>query len=98
MASSILSCITCSDLDNASEDDKESELSDPSDSKDAHIPVTAQTLQPALLDALRRSFMRHPGGAVDFGSWMRALRGGEQWARMPELVLKEALDVLWEEE
>jgi hypothetical protein len=61
MASSVRSSITCPNLDNTSEDDKESELSDPSDSKDAYIPVTPQTLQPALLAALWRSLMRHQG-------------------------------------
>ncbi|KAG9126951.1 hypothetical protein FRC07_001284 [Ceratobasidium sp. 392] len=97
-ASSLLSGQACSELENTLEDgDEAGELSDPSDSEDAYLPVTAHTLRPALLAALRQSLMRHRGG-VDFASWMRTLKGDEQWARVPDLVLRETLDVLREEE
>ncbi|KAG8682579.1 hypothetical protein FRC09_016667, partial [Ceratobasidium sp. 395] len=96
--SSVLSGQTYLDLENTLEDDSEvGELTDPSDNEDAYLPVTPQTLRPALLAALRQSLLRHRGG-VDFASWMRTLRGDEQWARVPDLVLKEALDALREEE
>lgn len=97
-ASSVLSGVTCSDLDTASEDDKDTpDLSDPSDSEDAYIPITPHTLRPALLAALRRTSMRHRGG-VDVVTLTRALRGDEQWARVSDQAVKEALDVLYEEE
>lgn len=98
-ASSALSGLSCSDLDTISEDDTEpaDPLSDPSDSEDAYIPITPQTLRPAMLSALRRTLMRHRGGA-DFDSWMRTLRGDGQWARVPDLVLKETLEVMREED
>ncbi|KAG9095777.1 hypothetical protein FRC06_009434, partial [Ceratobasidium sp. 370] len=94
---SVLGGQACSGLENTLEDNEVAELSDPSDSEDAYLPVTPQTLRPVLLTALRQSLMRHRGG-VDFASWMRTLRGDEQWARVPDLVLKEALEVLREEE
>ncbi|KAG8742995.1 hypothetical protein FRC10_000565 [Ceratobasidium sp. 414] len=97
MASSMLSGQVCSDLENTLEDNEVAELSDPSDGEDAYLPVTPQTLRPVLLAALRQSLMRHRGG-VDFASWMRTLRGDEQWARVPDLVLNEALEVFREEE
>ncbi|KAG9093405.1 hypothetical protein FS749_014434 [Ceratobasidium sp. UAMH 11750] len=98
VASSMLSGQTIPDLENTLEEDNEVvELSDPSDSEDAYLPVTPHTLRPVLLTALRQSLLRHRGG-VDFASWMRTLRGDEQWARVPDLVLKEALEVLREEE
>ncbi|KAF8609659.1 hypothetical protein BDV93DRAFT_518438, partial [Ceratobasidium sp. AG-I] len=96
-ASSVLSGMTCSDLD-ASEDDKDTpDLSDPSDSEDAYIPITPHTLRPALLAALRQSLMRRRGG-VDVESWTKTLRGDEQWARVSDLAVKEALEILVEEE
>ncbi|QRV91524.1 hypothetical protein RhiJN_19542 [Ceratobasidium sp. AG-Ba] len=98
VASSKFTAHSSLDLETISEDDDEfAELSDPSDSEDAYVPVTPRVLRPALLTALRQTLMRHRGG-VDFASWMRTLRADEQWSRVPDLVLKEAIDELREEE
>jgi hypothetical protein len=97
--SSALSAPSCSDLDTISEDDNEPAdvLSDPSDSEDAYIPVTPYTLRPAMLSALRQNLLRRSGG-VDLDSWMRTLRSDDQWARVPDLVVQETLEVLRQEE
>ncbi|KAB5592350.1 hypothetical protein CTheo_4174 [Ceratobasidium theobromae] len=95
VVSSISSGPSCFDL-GISEDNDEA-LSDPSDSEDAYIPVTPQTLRPVMLSALRRTLMRHRGG-VDLDTWMRTLRGDGQWAQVSDLVVKETLEVLRQEE
>ncbi|QRW05592.1 hypothetical protein RhiLY_04591 [Ceratobasidium sp. AG-Ba] len=77
VASSKFTAHSSLDLETISEDDDEfAELSDPSDSEDAYVPVTPRVLRPALLTALRQTLMRHRGG-VDFASWMRTLRADE---------------------
>ncbi|CAE7128476.1 unnamed protein product [Rhizoctonia solani] len=98
-ASTALSVPSCSDLEAISEDDDESTemLSDPSDSEDAYIPVTPQVLRPVMLAALRQSLVTQRGG-VDLKSWTKALRSDGQWARIPDLVIKETIDKLREEE
>ncbi|CUA76682.1 hypothetical protein RSOLAG22IIIB_02149 [Rhizoctonia solani] len=98
-ASTALSAPSCSDLDTISEDHSQSidVLSDPSDSEDAYIPMTPQVLRPVMLAALRRALITQRGG-VDLKSWTKAIRGDGQWARIPDLVVKETIDILHEEE
>ncbi|KAH7345045.1 hypothetical protein B0J17DRAFT_638126 [Rhizoctonia solani] len=88
-----------SELETISEDESQSEeiLSEPSDSEDAYVPVTPEVLRPVMLAALRRSLLVQRGG-VDLKSWMKALRSDGQWARIPDLVVKETVDILREEE
>ncbi|KDN35145.1 hypothetical protein RSAG8_11833, partial [Rhizoctonia solani AG-8 WAC10335] len=94
MTSSTISAPSCSDLETISEDDGQPTeiLSDPSDSEDAYVPVTPQVLRPVMLAALRRSLVTQRGG-VDLKSWAKALR-----MRIPDLVVKETVDILREEE
>ncbi|KAG8762115.1 hypothetical protein FRC11_011088 [Ceratobasidium sp. 423] len=97
--STALSVPSCSDLEAIPEDDSQYTeiLSDPSDSEDAYVPVTPQVLRPVMLAALRRSLLVQRGG-VDLKTWTKALRSDEQWARIPDLVVKEAVDALRQEE
>ncbi|EUC66858.1 carbohydrate-binding domain protein, putative [Rhizoctonia solani AG-3 Rhs1AP] len=98
-ASTALNAPSCFDLETISEDDGHSTeiLSDPSDSEDAYVPLTPQVLRPVMLAALRRSLLTQRGG-VDLKSWTKALRSDGQWARIPDLVVKETIDTLREEE
>ncbi|CAE6448300.1 unnamed protein product [Rhizoctonia solani] len=98
-ASTALSAPSYSELETISEDGGQSEeiLSDPSDSEDAYVPVTTEVLRPVMLAALRRSLLLQRGG-VDLKSWTKALRSDGQWARIPDLVVKETVDILREEE
>ncbi|CAE6462151.1 hypothetical protein ACGC1H_001711 [Rhizoctonia solani] len=97
--STALSAPSCSDLETISEDDGHSTeiLSDPSDSEDAYVPLTPQVLRPVMLAALRRSLLTQRGG-VGLRSWTKAVRSDGQWARIPDLVVKETIDILHEEE
>ncbi|CAE6488483.1 unnamed protein product [Rhizoctonia solani] len=98
-ASTALSVPSYFDLEIISEDDSQYTeiLSDPSDSEDAYVPVTPQVLRPVMLAALRRCLFVQRGG-VDLKTWTKALRSDEQWARIPDLVVKEAVDTLRQEE
>ncbi|CAE6407982.1 unnamed protein product [Rhizoctonia solani] len=97
--STALTAHSCSDLETISEDDARSTetLSDPSDSEDAYVPVTPEVLRPVMLAALRRSLIVQRGG-VDLKSWAKALRSDGQWARIPDLVVKETVETLRREE
>ncbi|CEL57671.1 hypothetical protein RSOLAG1IB_02414 [Rhizoctonia solani AG-1 IB] len=98
-ASTALTAPSCSDLETISEDDGQSTdmLSDPSDSEDAYVPVTPEVLRPAMLAALRRCIITQRGG-VDLKSWAKALRNDGQWSRIPDLVVKETVETLRQEE